>query len=226
MGEDITWYTQDPTIPQPIRLPDEYVPLWKYNSSIGQQHAIQYLENRNINITDIQKYQIGYCDGGKYAGRVIIPSYDKHCKLNYFVGRAIYDDSYRNYLNPEAQKNLIIGFESQIYWKDSIVLCEGVFDAIAIRRQAIPLLGKSPSTNLQERIIESNIRRIYLALDKDALRETLRLAQHFMDNGREIYIVKMEEKDPGSIGFTGMQKLIQKAREVTFSELIRLKVNL
>jgi hypothetical protein len=37
----------------------------------------------------------------------------------------------------------IIGFELFINWNVPIILCEGVFDAIAIKRNAIPLLGKT-----------------------------------------------------------------------------------
>jgi hypothetical protein len=45
-----------------------------------------------------------------------------------------------------SDKN-IIGFENMINWNVPIVLCEGAFDAIAIKRNAIPLFGKNISKN-------------------------------------------------------------------------------
>ena len=97
--------------------------------------------NRGIRPADIVKYNIGYCEGGEYSNRIIIPSYDSEGVLNYFVSRAIYDGPMK-YKNPKVSKD-VIGFDLFINWKEPIVLCEGVFDAITIRRNAIPLFGKT-----------------------------------------------------------------------------------
>ena len=34
---------------------------------------------------DIIRYNIGYCDTGMYSNRIIIPSYDRDNRLNYFI---------------------------------------------------------------------------------------------------------------------------------------------
>ena len=49
-----------------------------------------------------------------------------------------------------------------INWNLPIILCEGAFDAMAIKRNAIPLFGKKISTTLMKKIIESNVEKIYL----------------------------------------------------------------
>ena len=57
-----------------------------------------------------------------------------------------------------------------INWSQPIILCEGAFDAIAIKRNAIPLFGKIIQPVLQRKIIEKRVRDIYICLDADALR--------------------------------------------------------
>jgi DNA primase len=123
-----------------VRLPNEFKPLWKDDVSIIKKHAMAYLNSRGIKIIDIIRYGMGYCEEGLYANRIIVPSYSSGGDLNYFVGRDIYSGGFK-YKNPPVSKD-VIGFDLFINWNEPIVLCEGVFDAIAIRRNAIPLLVK------------------------------------------------------------------------------------
>ena len=57
------------------------------------KRAFTYLKSRNISKDDIEKYNIGYCDFGKYKNMVIIPSYDKDGILNYFSSRSFDKDA-------------------------------------------------------------------------------------------------------------------------------------
>ena len=133
-----------------LRLPNEFKPMWTNGGSIIQRHSWVYLQNRGITKGDILRYGIGYCDGGLYSNRVIIPSYDSDGELNYFVGRNIYNGGMK-YKNPPVSKN-VIGFDLFINWEEPIVLCEGVFDAMAIKRNAIPLFGKTVPKILMKKL--------------------------------------------------------------------------
>ena len=62
-----------------------------------------------------------------------------------------------------------------------LVLCEGPFDAIAIKRNAIPLLGKNIQSNLMKKIVTSLVDKIYIALDKDAIKQALHFCEKLMD---------------------------------------------
>lgn len=209
-----------------LSLPKEYVPLWEYSNKIDFKHAKNYLAKRNIFEEDIIRYEIGYCPEGPFSDRIIIPSFDAANKLNYFIGRSFYDEVEARYKNPTSAKNIIM-FESQVFFDSQtpIVLCEGVFDAIAIRRNAIPLLGKFPSPALLEKISTSNIQEIYLALDKDALKETLKIAEDFIANNRKVYLVVLAGKDPSELGFQRVNEMIGQAKEIDFLSLIKLKVS-
>ena len=208
-----------------IELPKEYQPLYSASStSVVANLVKKYLYERGLTDNDFIKYGVGYATSGEYGGRVIIPSYTSSGTLNFFVARS-YDGNYFKYKNPEASKDIIF-FENLINWNAPIILCEGVFDAIAIRRNAIPILGKSISKELYKKIITSNVRDIYIALDNDAKTRALQIAEQFLNNGKRVFIVEMEDKDPSEMGFRAFTEYIQSAEELDLSRLMLHKLNL
>ena len=207
----------------PLSLPPEFKSLSNGGDSIVKRHALNYLYKRGIDDSDILKYNIGYCDEGLYSNRIIIPSYDADGKLNFFVGRDFYNSKMK-YRNSPTTKN-IIGFDLFINWDEPIILCEGVFDAMAFKRNAIPLFGKNVMSNLQKKIIETKVKVIYLALDNDALEDTIKISEYFINNGIDVRMMKFKEKDPSEIGFESLLYLINKTTKTKFSDLMRLKLN-
>jgi transcription elongation factor Elf1 len=207
-----------------VKLPIEYIPLYKKSNSIEYKNALHYLyHKRKLTLSEIVKYGIGYCESGEYAYKIIIPSYDGDGKLNYFVGRSYYDESTHKHKNPDASKN-IIPMELFINWQLPIVLCEGAFDAIAIRRNAIPLFGKVIPEKLKLKIVRENVKTIYIALDRDAQKQAMQHAEYFINNGCNVYFVDLNEKDPAEIGFEGMCKLIKESTQLTEYDLLKMKV--
>lgn len=206
-----------------VILPKEFKPLWNKSDDIIYKHAIKYLNKRNIGSREIVRYSIGYCDSGPYRNRIIIPSYDKNGKLNYFIGRDIFPDSNFKYKNPRSSKN-VVPFELYINWNKPIILVEGVFDAIAVKINAIPLFGKFPSKLLVKTIIENNVKEIYIALDNDARKDAIKLCEHFMNYGVSVYLVDITEEDPSEMGFKKAWELINNTKKITFSDIIKEKL--
>ena len=215
---------QEVIVEHVLSLPKELKSLVD-NNDIVARHAKAYLKSRNINIDDIIKYNIGYCDSGRYANMVIIPSYDANGNLNYFTGRSFEKDPYVKYRNPEVSRD-IIPFELFINWDSPLVLCEGPFDAIAIKRNAIPLLGKNIQQNLMKKIVTSKVGKLYIALDTDARKQALKFAEYFMNQGKEVYLVELEGKDPSDMGFAHFTKLIQNTFPLTQYDLMEKKLQL
>lgn len=202
-----------------VQLPDEFKPLWVSNEISPEfRNAFAYLKRRGVSIFDIIKYRIGYCEEGLYAGKIIIPSFDKDGNLNYFVGRGYYKDDQHKHKNPNVNKN-IIGFELFINWELPVILVEGAFDAIAIKRNAIPLFGKTINDALRTKIIDMNVQDIYICLDKDARTQALETANYFMSKGIRVYFVDLEQKDPSEIGFKRIQEIIKKTSQINESDL-------
>ena len=189
-----------------VELPKEFIPLYKPSNSYKRKHALNYLLGRNLRPEDIVKYNIGYCEEGEYRDKIIIPSYDERGKLNFFVGRSFYQTQYKH-KNPKVSKD-IVGFELLINWDTPLVLCEGAFDAIAIRRNAIPLFGKSIQSELEKKIIGNSVKKLYIVLDSDAIKNALRLAKKFMSYGIQTHLVDMGDEDPSEMGYDKINKKI------------------
>jgi len=209
-----------------IELPKEYKPLYNLApSDLIARHALMYLKSRGLNMMDILKYQIGYCESGKFNNKVIIPTYSAEGKLDYFIARAFDKDPTRKYDAPISDKN-IIGFENMINWNVPIILCEGVFDAIAIKRNAIPLFGKNISEKLMKKLVTTSVKKVYLALDQDAIKATYKIAEKLLEAGKKLFVIELEDKDPADMGFYNFTNKVQEAQQFTFSDLFKLKLSL
>jgi len=204
-------------------LPKEFKPF--FNNPHYNKQALKYLKSRGLTNQDIIKYNIGYCDEGEYRDKIIIPSYDKEGKLNFFTSRSFIKDSFIKYKNPDISRN-IVPFELFINWNLPIILCEGVFDAIAIKRNAIPLLGKTLSQELLKNIITNNSKKIYIALDNDALEDALKHCELFLNENKEVHLVKLDQKDPSEIGFNKFLELLETSIPLTFNKLLKYKLYL
>jgi DNA primase len=207
-----------------LSLPTEFIPLWERSNDFEYKRAKRYLTDRNISELECLKYQLGFCSQGSYAHRIIVPSYDERGLLNFFVARDYFGTSSLKYMNPKVSKN-VIGFESQINWDYPIILVEGVFDAMAIKRNAIPLLGTYVPKKLKEQILKRTNKEIYLALDKDAFKKTLIIAEKFMKEGLTVYLVNLADKDPSKIGYEQMHTLLQQTSPLTFRTLVQLRLS-
>jgi len=211
-------------VEEKIKLPKEYQSLTNIQkSNIIGRHALAYLKSRGITEEDILKYGIGYCETGRYANMIIIPSYDAKGNINYFTGRSFEKEPSVKYRNPTVSRD-IIPFELFINWDLPLILCEGPFDAIAIKRNVIPLLGKNIQSNLMKKIVMSSVEKIYIALDRDAQKKALDFCEKLMNEGKEVYLVDMQDKDPSEMGFANFTNLIQETYPLNFSGLLEKKL--
>ena len=95
---------------------------------------------------------------------------------------------------------------------------------MAFKRNAIPLFGKTVMSKLYKKIIERRVKSIYLALDKDAIKDAIKLSDNFINNGIEIKMMRFKEKDPSEIGFKNLLPLMGKTEKIKFSDLMKLKL--
>jgi len=213
-------------IQEKVSLPKEFKPLINIQqSNIIGRHALVYIKSRNISEEDILKYNIGYCESGPYKNMIIIPSYDENGILNYFTGRSFEKRTKIKYKNPSVSRD-IIPFELFINWDLPFILCEGPFDAIAIKRNVIPLLGKNIQSKLMKKIVMSSVDKIYIALDKDAQKQALSFCERLMNEGKEVYLVDLQDKDPSEMGFRKFINTISETYPLTFSGLLEKKLSL
>jgi len=205
---------------QNLYLPKEFKSfIFDSGKSVYYEQAAKFLKDRGVDATEIARYGIGYCTEGTYAERVIIPSYDKNGILNYFTARSFTGSNYK-YKNPPVSKD-VIGFEFFVNWNEPIILCEGPFDALSIKRNAIPLFGKTIPTELLKKIYTKNVKEIYIVLDEDARKDSIKLVDKLMKDGIKAYFVQLQDKDPNELGFNKVWDVIHSTNQTTFADFIK-----
>jgi DNA primase len=188
-------YEHEEAEPVDIQLPAKMV-LFSQMELDNPDHfeAYNYMVNeRKISREIMFKYRLGFCTTGKYAKRIIIPSYDTNGEISYFVART-YDPKEKKlkYLNPKVDKNKIIFNEGLINWDSLVFIVEGVFDMFRLPN-SIPLLGKDISETLYFEL-KKHKPKIIVVLDPDAWKNeidnyyTLNLIYDNDDNVRILHL--------------------------------------
>jgi len=184
---DFLFAEPETPVEQRVDLPESLVSLTNKTPSVSAQIALRYLSKRGITRDDILKWKIGYCSGGEYAGRVVVPSFNENGYANYFIARS-YGDAWPRYKNPPASRDIIFN-ELYVNWDEDLIIVEGVFDAIKAGN-AIPLLGSTLRENsaLFQAIVKSG-NRVFLALDEDASKKARSIARLLLKYGVEVHEV-------------------------------------
>jgi hypothetical protein len=207
-----------------IHLPFEFKSLQhNVEKTRSSRSAFAYLKRRNILTYDIERYNIGYCESGEYINRIIIPSYDVDNNLNYFLARDFTNTAYLRYKNPPVSKDVVV-FENQIDFSEPLIFCEGVFDAMTIRRNAIALLGKNVPNKLKMKLIEHGVSEVSIVLDNDAYKNALTISETLMNNNIRVRLVRMENEDAADIGFNKIIHKIRNTELLDFGELMKQKL--
>jgi len=223
LGETIyTNTTKDNSGTQDITLPNEYKSLSEPHTSIIRDHALLFLKKRGISSEDIKRYNLGYCTEGEYQNRIIIPSYDEHGKLNYFVGRDFYASTLK-YKNPPISKD-IIGFDLYVNWSLPIILVEGVFDAMSVKNNSVPLFGKTILPKLYQKIVEKKVKDIFIVLDSDAFDDAIQMTEKFVNEGINVNFVKLNGKDPNDLGYKSMITELNNSLPMDFKQIMEMKL--
>ena len=77
-----------------------------------------------------------------------------------------------------------------------------------------------------KKLVESKVKKIYVALDNDAMIQALKFCEQLLNVGKEVYLVELEGKDPSELGFVNFTKLIQTVTPLTQYSLMEKKLQL
>ena len=198
---------------QILEMPEGFVSLCNKDLPMDSTDAFRYLSSRGIGRREILKWKIGYCKEGRYAGRIIIPSFDVEGDLNYFIARS-YVGHTRRYLNPPANRDIVFN-ELNIDWDEPIILVEGVFDAIAAGGNAIPILGstlREDSRLFQAIAIHDT--PVYMALDHDAEKKAEWIIKSMLRYDLEVHKVPIDDEDVGEMGNEEFKERLTSSRQI------------
>lgn len=177
--------------------------------------AFTYLKDRNITKEDINKYDIRYAIQGRYFGRVLFPIYENKQVVS-FVGRSFLHFIEPAYLFPHRDETIlttaeaIFGYDRmQDNLSDSLVITEGVFDAIAVDRvgsealptfQSVAIMSKALSAGQLLKLLKLHRgTRFYIMLDSDAHEDALLIARRLHAYNRYVQVAFLTKGDPASI---------------------------
>jgi len=172
-----------------LELPEEFISLVNKDIPLASLPARQYLYSRGLTKADICNYKVGYCGKGEYEGYVIIPSFNMEGNINFFVARN-FANSWKTYMNPRVPRNAMIFNELFLNFREDLVVVEGVFDAVNAGNNSVPLLGStlSEQSKLLQKIVKYDT-PVYVALDHDAEKKSMRIIKKLLEYGIEVFKV-------------------------------------
>ena len=115
-------------------------------------------------------------------------------------------------------------FENQINWNEPITLVEGVFDAMAVKRNSIPILGKFVPKKLNDAIFKNGVSSINILLDEDAQEQALHYTMQFQNQGITTKNIKPTDKDASEMGFTEVNNKLKESKKTGFGDIISQKL--
>lgn len=206
------------TLPSGFHLLDDtrderQLPYWDY-----------LVRQRQLSMSLVRRYQIGYCDYGFYGGRVVIPVNHEGELVSWvardILGRAAFNHHFPKVLTPPGgnQSEYLFNLDRA---EDSseVVITEGVFDALRAPSRAVATFGKRLSPHQRRRLVFSGVRQLVIAWDRDAYAEALSLAcdLRFLFDVR---VAKLGAKDPGEMSEADFHRTIERAESADLSDLL------
>jgi DNA primase len=187
-----------------------------------------YLQGRQVTLADCSRHSIGYCKTGFFSNRVIVPIYFPTGELATFIARWM-DNGHKQIgpkvLYPKGSKKSRVLFNQRIASKhNTVIVTEGVFDALRTGTSAVALLGKHASDEQLKLLIKmGQKRRLVVLLDNDAKDDAEFLADELAEVCPEVYLGSLPEgvKDPGEASKKDIARVLRTARRIgdTFAQL-------
>ena len=208
-----------------VDLPKEFISLANKNLPPQANSALRYLKSRNITREDRIRWKIGFCYEGEYRGRVIIPSFSKTGRCNYFVSRT-YTEDWMKYKNPGASRDIVFN-HLYVDWDSDLIIVEGVFDALVSGPNTVPILGSTlrEDSQLFQEIVKHDT-PIYLALDPDAEKKAMRLIKKLLEYDVEVYKIDISSySDVGEMSKEVFEQRKKEAARMNTSNYLLRRIN-
>jgi len=205
-----------------VTLPREFIPGW------SAPKLPAYFLKRGLTKRHAEQYLLGWCESGFYKRRLIVPVFDLEEKLATFVARymgkkppptTLPDGTKkkgRKVLYPKhSRTSKVIFNEAGAAEHETVVITEGVFDAMRVGEHAVAILGKSISqTQMRHLVSLGQERRLVVMLDADAREEAEELASELAELCPGVYLAALPDGrgDPGECSGRELRRAVDRAR--------------
>ena len=180
---------------EPIESPEGWRPVTE---------VMPFMERRGITLEDARIFGLGWCDSGRYAGRMIFPVFERR-HLVYFQGRAMWEAPAAGYylksLNPPRVGGLAVSSEvlmnldlASRYRRVAIV--EGPTDLVRSGPDTVCTFGKAISLTQIRKLLSAGVRAVDVMWDADA-RDAALGASRLLSSYFDTRVVVLPDGDPG-----------------------------
>lgn len=200
---------------------------WPYDFyPIGHEFAVrgrEYLRGRGVGIRMAEEYDIRYCPE---ARRVYFPIGEDGYLYGY-QGRLVVPHEYLDEDGNKAEvpkalsskgmrRDRALMFIDRLRGQDHAILCEGPIDAIKAHycKGNVATMGKEISDYQIDLILNSGVKRVYLALDPDAYESMERLFSRLHGQVELYSMVPQGHEDLGAMTYGEVFELFLEARPI------------
>jgi hypothetical protein len=222
------------TLPNGFRLLVELLNEMEQMDNLSKNYvldALNYLKSRNITTKrELWYWKLGITfdeeTGALY--RIIIPSFDKNGKLNYWTGRSWLKKS-KKYQNPGTNRRSVIFNEMNLDWNRPLTIIEGPFDLLHANQNAVPMLGSDLTLEYQllQEIVKNKTPTI-LAFDpeQEAQEKQFVLANRLLEFDISVKILEYKNitKDIGDMNKEEFSTLLLSAKNYSNEYELRRKI--
>ena len=206
------------------RIPEKREPIdfSKFPVVLNEGIAYKYLRGRGLTKEEIKKYDIRYCNSGRFRSRVLFPVRENG-EIAFFTARRFVswiEPKYRNPAlgeTPLSVSKVIFGYEEAL--RDSppaVVVVEGIFDAIAVNRvpgmRGLAILSSDLSdVQLIKLLRLPSKTQFFVCLDAEARKSTIKIVKTLSNQGRIVRAALLSTGDPASISKEELIKSLKSA---------------
>lgn len=174
---------------RPIPLPDDFKLVDIEQPTLQDKRIIKYLNSRGITKKQIKHHSMGYSNEPTWRDRVIIPIIEKG-NTNFYVGRALTKYTKLKEVSPKnedyqiSKSMVLFNLDTAVDKYNSIVLCEGIFDALSFGDIGVSMLGKTMYDEQYLKLLDYRgvLDTVYICLDYDAQDKALEMAEKLSQN--------------------------------------------
>lgn len=199
-----------------IKIPDNFFDYETIKDNPEYGYYINYLISRGFDSYDITKNKLhfGHPMDLNTKNRILLPIF-MHNILVFYQIRNL-GDVKNKYVNPlkdesNCKTHILFNFDMAKLSK-TVVVTEGIFDAMTIGSSAIATLGKKISKQ-QLKLIKDNWDTIILALDPDAMKENEENFKYLKSQGKVVKVLDL----------TGYKDVNEAGKKIVFNKINKLK---
>lgn len=202
-----------------VSLPKEFQPLNKLKGSL-QESLFSYFESRGIPSTVVLRSRAGYCTEGKLWGYIIFPIFDERGQVAWWQGRRFKNRTPKFYNPPSQRKGELLYCVNYPKRPKRLILVESIFNVLTLSGASshstfvVGLLGKTMTDEQKGKIIfcEKWLKELIVALDPDARREAVDIAEQFCNLFPATRIARFPDgQDVNSVGREEAWRIIERA---------------